>query len=192
MAAPTGYMNTKQSGYNVVQTPRMSPEMMQMVQQLRGKVEPGALGAVGQLSQLASGGNEDMWKQLEAPAMRQFGQLQGNIASRFSGAGMGARRSSGFQNALSSESTDLAERLQSQRLGLQQGAQNQLMSLYSQLMQMDPYEISLMEKKKKGLNWGGGLKGAVSGATAGSSLGPWGAVGGGIAGGTLGLFSDQG
>ncbi len=196
MAAATGYMNAKPSGYDVVQTPQMSPEMIQMIQQLRGKVEPGALGSIGDLSKLAAGGTEDTWKQLEAPALRQFGQLQGNIASRFSGAGMGSRRSSGFQNALSGESTDLAERLQSQRLGLQQGAQNQLMSLYSQLMQMNPYEISLMEKKKKGfsgLNWGGALQGATTGAAAGSAAHPiFGTIGGGILGGALGLFSGKG
>lgn len=40
-------------------------------------------------------------------------------------------------------------------------------------------------------NWGAGGAGAISGAAAGSALGPWGAAAGGVLGGALGLFGGS-
>src|SRR5258708_26050304 len=59
-------------------------------------------------------GDQSAFEEMEEPALRQFGALQGNIASRFSGMGMGGRKSSGFQNAMSTASQDFASQLQSQ------------------------------------------------------------------------------
>ena len=123
------------TGYRSVST---QDPMQQRIMELLGSGSiPGLQSSLGHLSQMASGGNEDFWKQLEAPAMRQFGQLQGQLASRFSGLGTGARRSSGFQNAMGGAATDLAERLQSQRLGFQNQAIQQLLGLSNSLLGRD-------------------------------------------------------
>jgi hypothetical protein len=192
--AGTGSMSPSSSGYNVVQTPRFSPEKMQQMQQLRGRIEPGFLKGVGNLSQLA-GGDESSFEQLEAPALRQFGQLQGQLASRFSGMGSGARRSSGFQNAASGQASELAERLQGQRLGLQQQAIQQLLGLYGDVTQ-DPYEMMLQEKKKsKGSSWFGAalpfLGAGLGGAAGFFTGGPAGALAGAQFGGSLGSAGSK-
>lgn len=189
----TGALSPRQSGYDIVQAPRYSQDKMRQMEELRGIIEPGYKQGLGDMSRLA-GGDQSYFEQLEAPAMRQFGELQGNIASRFSqggdlgagGAGsMGARHSSGFQNTMSGQASNLAERLMGQRMGLQQNALSQLSGLYSELTQ-DPYEMYIEEKKRRN-GWGNALSGAVSGATAGSAFGPWGtAIGGGI--GALGGY----
>src|SRR5580698_10554595 len=86
-------------GYQKGQLSQFTPEQMQLFQSMFGQVAPGSY-----LSKLASG-DQSQFDQLEAPAMRQFGELQGNIASRFS-AGFGgpgassARHRSGFQNTM--------------------------------------------------------------------------------------------
>lgn len=136
------------TGYKQLNLPTKSPEQMEMFRQLMGGAQGGIGPALGQISDLAGGGSPEMWQQLEAPAMRQFGELQGGLASRFSGMGGGARRSSGFQNTLGGASTDLAERLQSQRLGLQQSAQQQLLGLYQNLLGQDLFSTGLIPKKK--------------------------------------------
>src|SRR5574337_1377112 len=125
----------KGTGYNALQT--LDPMQRQIMQLLGSGSMQGLGSGLGHLSQLAGGGNENFWSQLEAPALRQFGALQGNIASRFSGMGTGARRSSGFQNTMTGASTDLAERLQSQRLGLQNQAIQQLLGLGNSLLGRD-------------------------------------------------------
>ena len=96
---------------------------------------------------LLAGGDQSQFEQLEAPALKQFGALQGNIASRFSGMGAGARRSSGFQNTMNQATTDFAQQLQSQRMGLQQQAIRDLQGLSGSLLQQKPYEQFLTEKQ---------------------------------------------
>jgi hypothetical protein len=126
----------------------MSPEQMNLFSQIFSSGGPGIKSSVEGLSQQAAGG-DDYFKQLEAPALRQFQELQGNIASRFSGAGLGARKGSGFNNAQSGAAADLAERLQGQRQGLQQSAREQLLSLFQSLMGTSTSENLLVPKKKK-------------------------------------------
>jgi hypothetical protein len=184
-----GAISPRKAGYDVVQTPRLSPQVMQLWEQLMGGSQPGVQSGLSHLSQLAGGGSEDYWKQLEAPALRQFGELQGDIASRFSGLGSGGRHSSGFQNALGGAAADLSERLQSQRLGLQRGAIDQLLGLYGDLMHNDPYEMMLTQRQKKPSIWqkllGGGLP--IAGAGLGALFGgPAGAALGGQLGGAAG------
>ena len=74
------------------------------------------------LSRLASG-DQSYFDEMEAPAKRQFNELQGNLGSRFSfGQGKGSlgdRRSSGFQNETSSAASNFAQQLQANRQGLQ-------------------------------------------------------------------------
>lgn len=136
------------TGYRNVNIPSKSPQQMDIFRQLMGGAQGGVQGSLGDLSSLAGGGDEESWQKLEAPALRQFGQLQGNISSRFSGMGSGARRSSGFQNTVGGAGTDLAERLQSNRMGLQQSAQQQLLSLYQNLLGEHLSDNAFLSKKK--------------------------------------------
>lgn len=160
------------TGYRQVNLPTKSPEQMDLFRQLLGGSQAGLGQSLGQISNLAGGGDEQTWQQLEAPAIRQFGQLQGSLGSRFSGLGGGARRSSGFQNTLGDAGVDLAERLQSQRLGLQQSAQNQLLDLYQNLLGQDLYNTGLLPKKKP--FWQELLGGAATGI--GQGLGTLGSL----------------
>jgi len=128
-------------GYQKGQMSQFTPEQMQLFQGLFGNVGQGSY-----LSRLA-GGEEGIFNQLEAPAMRQFSELQGNLASRFSGMGSGARRSSGFQQASGQATSDFAQQLQSQRMGLQRQALMDLMGMSESLLGQRPYEKFLTEKQ---------------------------------------------
>lgn len=154
MKAPSGYKT-----FN-----KFSPEQMQLFQQLFSNVGPESY-----LSRLA-GGDEQIFNEIEAPAMKQFSGLQGNLASRFSGMGMGARRSSGFQNTANQSAQDFASQLQSQRQSLQQQAIQDLMGLSNSLLQQEPY--GFVQKKKKSSGWGGALGGLTGGALGFLSGGP--------------------
>lgn len=167
----------KIGGYDVASLSRLSPEQQDLFSRLMGGSTAGAEAGLGQLSRLASG-DEEQFKQLEAPAMRQFGQLQGQLGSRFSGFGGGAlsaRGGSGFQNAANSASVDLAERLQSNRMGLQQGAIQQLLGMSQSLLGRDTQENYLIPPKQSawqrllaglggGLSQGAGAFGTMYGA----------------------------
>jgi hypothetical protein len=127
-------------GYQKGQLAQFTPEQMQLFQSLFGQLGPESF-----LGKLA-GGDQSQFEQLEAPALRQFGELQGGIASRFSGMGSGARKSSGFQNTMSGAAGDFAQQLQSQRLGLQRNALQDLMGMSNQLLQQRPYENFVTQK----------------------------------------------
>ena len=127
-------------GYRKGEMASFTPEQQQLFQSLFSQV-----GGDSATSRMAMG-DQSQFEQMEAPAMRQFGQLQGDIASRFSGQGMGARRGSGFQNTMNSSAVDFAERLQSQRMGLQRQAIQDLMGMGSQLLGQRPYEQFMVKK----------------------------------------------
>lgn len=137
------------TGYRQVTSPTRSPEQMDLFRQLLSGSGGNIQSILQQLQGLSGGGDEDYWQQLEAPAMRQFGKLQGDVASRFSGMGTGARKSSGFQNALAGASTDLSERLQAQRLGLQGQARNQLLDLYGSLLGQNMFQTNFVPNQQK-------------------------------------------
>jgi hypothetical protein len=186
---PTGALSPKQSGYDVVQTPRMSPQVRALWEQLMGGSQGGVEAGLGHLSDLARG-DQSHFAALEAPALRQFNALQGNLASRFSGMGSGARHSSGFQNAATGAATDLSERLQSQRLGLQQSAIDRLLGIYGDLMHNDPYEMMLTERQRKPNIWQKLLGGILPGAGAGLG-GLFGGPAGALLGGQLGAGAGR-
>ncbi len=142
------------SGYKAGALQQFTPEQLGLFQQLFGH-----LGPESYLSRLA-GGDQSSFEQMEAPAMRQFAGLQGNIASRFSGMGMGGRRSSGFQNTLGQAGQDFAANLQSQRQGLQRQALLDLMGLSESLLGQRPYQRTLTPKPEN--QWGGVLGGLAS------------------------------
>ena len=143
MQSGAGISGTKvPKGYQQGQLQQFTPDQMQLFQQMFGQLGPESF--LGKL------------------ALRQFSELQGGLASRFSGMGSGARRSSGFQNTMSSAAGNFAEQLQSQRMGLQQQAIRDLMGMSGQLLGQRPYEQMLVEKQmpfwqQLTLGVGGGL-----------------------------------
>jgi hypothetical protein len=150
-------------GYEHVQMQNFTPEMMQLFQQLFGNLGPDSF-----LSKLA-GGDQATFDKLEAPALQQFQGLQGQTASRFSGMGTGAQHSSGFKNTMNQASSDFAQQLQSNRIGLQQGALQQLHELSNSLLQQRPYEQGLVEKQGSG--WMKFLESILGGAAGGFGQG---------------------
>ncbi len=170
------------SGYKSGQMQQFTPEQMQLFQQMFGHAGPESF-----TSRLASG-DQSTFGEIEAPALKQFNQLQGGLASRFSGMGMGSRRSSGFQNTMTSAASDFAQQLQSQRQGLQHQALMDLRGMSQELLGQRPYEQFLIEKeKKKGFGGliGGGIGAGIGGAI-GLAGGPIGAMAGAQAGHTIG------
>lgn len=137
---PVGRNNKVPKGYNLGQLDNFTPEQHQLFQQMFGNV-----GQDSFTSKLA-GGDEDTFNQLEAPALKQFSGIQGGLASRFSGMGSGARRSSGFQNTANSAASDFAQQLQSNRVGLQQQAIRDLHGMSQDLLGQRPYEQTLNKK----------------------------------------------
>ena len=130
-------------GYSRGQLSQFTPEQMQLFQGMFGRV-----GDDSFLGKLA-GGDQSQFDQLEAPALRQFQGLTGNLSSRFSGAGSGARHSSAFQNALSGETQDFASKLHSQRMNYQQQALKDLMEMSNMLLGQKPYEQFLIQNAPK-------------------------------------------
>lgn len=149
------------TGYKQRQIPQFTPQQMNLFQMLLGGAEGGLGGGLDWLSKLASG-DESAFSKMEAPAHRQLQGQLGKIGSRF--ADMGALGSSGFQQTASGAATDLSERLQSQRVGMQQGAIDRLMNLSQNLLSQRPYE-QVFQKKGKGFKdlFGGLLFGGGEG-----------------------------
>ena len=161
------------SGYKAGALQQMTPQQIKLLEEMIGQLGPESF-----LSRLA-GGDQSMFEEMEAPALRQFGELQGNIASRFSGMGTGGRRSSGFQNTMNSAAANFAESLQSKRTDLRRQALEDLMGFSNQLLGQRPYERFLQKKEQSSSGWGG-LAGAGLGAAGGFLLGgPAGAMAGG-------------
>lgn len=168
-------------GYKLGQIQQFTPEQMQLFQQMFGQVGPESF-----LSKLA-GGDQSQFQQLEAPALRQFNELQGGIASRFSGMGAGARRSSGFQNEVTAAGQNFAEQLQSQRMNLQRQAIQDLQGMQRDLLSQRPYEQFLTEKGPSGFAKFAGAALPIAGAAIGGAFGgPVGAYLGGSIGGMAG------
>jgi hypothetical protein len=137
---PVGRNNKVPKGYSLGQLDQFTPEQHNLFQQMFGQIGEGSF-----LSKLA-GGDEATFNQMEAPALKQFSGLQGGLASRFSGMGSGARRSSGFQNTSNQAASDFAQQLQANRMGLQQQAIRDLMSFGTDLLNQRPYEQTLQKK----------------------------------------------
>ena len=173
---PTGSMNRNSrtgmkkdiipKGFEKARLAQFTPEQMQLFQQSFAHLSPDSY-----LARLA-GSDEALFNEIEAPALKQFAGLQGDIASRFSGmGGTGARRSSGFQNYMTQGAQDFASQLQAQRQGLQRQAIQDLMGYSRELLNQRPYEQSLVEKPQKqakpALGGWGGAVGALGGAAIG-------------------------
>jgi hypothetical protein len=187
----TGFYKEKiPKGYTAGKIQQFSPEQMQLFQRMFSQVSPESY-----LGKLA-GGDESFFNQMEAPALRQFGELQGNIASRFSGIGGGGgqgmlsgQRSSGFQNIMGQAASNFAQDLAARRQSLQQQAIMDLMGLSEHLLGQRPYERLLTEKMPKQKSGLGGIIGAGLGGLGGFLFGgPGGALGGAQMGHKIGSF----
>jgi hypothetical protein len=173
-------------GYSKGQLAQFTPEQNELFKQSFAHLGPDSY-----LSRLA-GGEEGMFNEIEAPALRQFQGTLGGIASRFSGQGMGGRRSSGFQQATTSAASNFAQELQANRQNLQRQAISDLMGLSNQLLNQRPYERFMAEKPQEGPS---GFQQFVGGALpiAGAAVGGFfGGMPGAQLGATTGAASSQG
>lgn len=161
-------------GYKTSQLQQYTPEQMELFSQMFSHVSPDSY-----TSRLASG-DQSTFGEVEAPAMRQFQALQGQIGSRFSGMGMGGQKNSGFQNTMGQLGSDFAMQLQSQRQQMQRQAIQDLMGYSNQILGQRPYDRQMVEKAEPQKSGWGGAIGAGVGALGGFAIGgPAGAVGGG-------------
>ncbi len=170
MANASGSREKIPSGYRKGTIQNFSPEKMQLFKQLFSHVSPQSY-----TSRLAMG-DEDLFNEMEAPALRQFSGLQGNIASRFSGMGMGGRRSSGFQNTMNQASSDFAQDLQSRRQDLMRNAIKDLMGMSTDLLGQNDQENYLVPKRQNQTaemfgRLGGAIPGLISSFAGGGSPG---------------------
>lgn len=152
-------------GRNVQRINRYTPQQKELFNQ-----QFGFLGPESYLYKLAQG-DPQLMEQMERGALRDFGALQGNTASRFSGMGTGGRHSSGFQLEQGAQARSLQERLQAQRGQMQQQAIKDLMGLSNQLLNQDPYSTFLVEPEQKSEWW----QKAISGLSpvAGTAIGTY-------------------
>ncbi len=181
-AQATGSMKEKiPSGYKKGTLQNYTPEQMALHNQQYGFLEPGSY-----LHRLASG-DQSFFDEMEAPAFRQFNELQGNIASRFSANGTGGRNSSGFHNTMNQASSNFAQDLQSKRQDYMRQAINDLMGFSNQILNQKPYENMLVQKQQKPDFWSS-IGGAIPGAIAAFASG---GVPGALAGGVSSFFGSQ-
>ncbi len=163
--APSGTASgLKGTGYKQASIQQFTPEQMDLFKNMFSQVSPDSF-----TSRLANG-DQSQFDQLEAPALRQFGELQGSIADRFSGQGIGGRHSSGFYNAQNTAASDLSQNLQSQRMGIQRQALQDLMGLSNSLLSQNPYENLLVPKQEKKPGFWQSLFSGLTGG-AGSAVG---------------------
>ena len=130
-------------GYKTAQLNQFTPEQMQLFKSMFPHLSEDSF-----LSQIA-GGDQEAFNEMEAPALKQFNELQGGLASKFSGMGMGGRHSSGFQNTSNQAAADFAGQLQSQRTGMRGQAIQSLMDMSNQLLGQRPTERALVQKPQK-------------------------------------------
>lgn len=130
-------------GYSGGTMQNFTPEQLNLFKSLFSQVSPDSF-----LSRL-SGGDQSQFQQLEEPALRQFGELQSGIASRFAGLGSGALRSSGHFNAQNTAAKEFASDLQSKRMNIQRQALMDLMGLSESLLQQRPYEQFILPNAPK-------------------------------------------
>ena len=129
----SGLSNKTPRGYSAGRLQNYTPEQMQLFQSLFSHLNSGSY-----LSKLSQG-DPSLFAEMEQPALRQFGELQSDIANRFSGRGMGSR-GSGFFNAQNTAASQFSQDLQSRRQQLQQEAIKSLLGMGNELLGQKPYE----------------------------------------------------
>lgn len=173
------------SGYREGRLNQYTPEQLELFKQQFSHVSPDSY-----LSRLASG-DENLFNEMEAPAMRQFNALQGNLASKFSGMGIGARNSSGFINTANQAASDFSQDLASRRQELQRQAILDLQGLSRELLDQRPNEKFLIKKQypQQQPDQSGDILGGVFSGLAGAGAGfATGGIPGAVAGGAGGFY----
>lgn len=167
----TGFKEKRPHGYQFGAMQQFTPEQMDLFQSLFQHLSPDSY-----LSRLA-GGDQDLFNEMEAPALRGFNDTIAGIGNRFSGMGMGAQRSSGFQNATSSAASNFQQDLAARRQGLQQQAIKELMGLSGDLLGQRPVERFLTKKDRGGNGmseligkFAGAIPGTIGGMMGGNSF----------------------
>jgi hypothetical protein len=131
----------------IMQTPNYSPGQMQLLEQLIGQAQKGAGTSFDFLSKLLAG-DEDIFKSLEAPAIRGFEeQIAPGIAERFTSMGAGARGSSGFQQQIASAGSRLAQQLGEQRTGIRMSALDRMLQQVQAPLGYKPYSQTYMQRQ---------------------------------------------
>lgn len=117
------------------------PGRRNVYEQLAQGVQGGLPTGFDFLTRLLSG-DQSIFQELEAPALRQFQQeILPGLAERFTGIGQGAQGSSGYQQALGQAGARLAQDLAGQRAQYRMSALDRLMSQAGQTLQQRPYDI---------------------------------------------------
>ena len=142
LSAPSSRNNKIPHGFKEYRINQYTPEQQSVFKDYASRLGPDSY-----LSRLAAG-DEDLLEESEAPALRQFNALQGNIASRFSRAGLGARNSSAFRNQTSAAASNFAQDLQARRQDLMRNAYRDLAEMSNQFLNQRPYETGLAEKEQ--------------------------------------------
>ena len=127
------------------------------------------LGKGSYLERLANG-DQELYNEMEAPQFQKYNAQQGQLASYFSGMGMGGRKSSGFQNAANQSSIDFAQELQKNRADMRSNAIKNLMGLSDQVLNQRPQERGLTQNQEESRN-GKTVAGTVVGGIGGGILG---------------------
>lgn len=179
-------------GYEKAQLSQFTPEQMNLYKQMFSNVGPDSY-----LSKIA-GGDEAAFREMEAPAERDFAARIGGIASTFSGGSgrgsLGSRRSSSFQNSTTAAASNFSQDIAARRHDLRRQALQDLTGMSNDLLNQRPYQRALVERpQEQETNYWGDIGGrfaaAVPGAVAGFATG--GPAGAGI-GAATGFFSGPG
>lgn len=182
-----GSMYPKQklpSGYKVGSVPVYNQMQKDLDTRNYQNVAPGSY-----LDRMARG-DENLYDEMEQPALRDFQGLQSQLASRFSGGSgrgsLGTRHSSGFQNEINQQGSNFLQDLRSRRHDLRRQAIGDIHSMSNDLLSRRPdYQFmygknpSSMSSFLSGLaplagagigGFFGGLPGATAGYQAGNSF----------------------
>lgn len=184
------------SGYMTGQVEGLSPGGRALYDQFHEGSSEGIGAGLKHLTGLASG-DESAFEEMERPATRRFGEQQAQLASRFSGMGIGARRSSGFQNASGSHARDFVQDMQSKRMDIRNNAINQLLGIGKHLLGTQDTKHYMVEEGPSGFEQFLSAAAPLAGAGLGYAVGgPTGALagaqlGGGISSSLSGRPSQQ-
>lgn len=168
MPMPSGAYSSQEripEGYEKFKINNYTPE-----QEKLSKSQYEHVGPNSYLSQLASG-EGSAYESMEQSALRKFGDVQAGIASKFSGAGIGSRNSSGFANAQNTAASDFLKDLQAKRYEMRRNAIMDLMGITNNILNQRQYETGLVGPQEEQSSGWGGIIGAVGGGIAGTFVG---------------------
>lgn len=127
--------------------PIYNPQQEDLLNQILGSMQQQLPQGMQNIQNIL-GGDQQFFEQFQRPARRSFEQetLPG-IAERFTGSfGEGSQRSSAFGQALGTAGKEFEEDLMSQRLGMQSGTLEQLMSMLGPALSPRQYQYTQPRK----------------------------------------------